>query len=71
MTLMLGRTPEGEAGPKGTAQFPLIRPFSSFQSPASMKSVLQAGWLLTVAVGNTFVLIVAEAAPMAQVWFGS
>lgn len=36
-----------------------------------MKSVLQAGWLLTVAVGNTFVLVVAQAAPMAQVWFGS
>lgn len=27
-----------------------------------MKSVLQAGWLLTVAVGNIIVLIVAEAA---------
>ncbi|XP_032045472.1 solute carrier family 15 member 2 isoform X2 [Aythya fuligula] len=40
--------------------------FSYSQSPASMKSVLQAGWLLTVAVGNTFVLIVAQAAPMAQ-----
>lgn len=25
-----------------------------------MKSVLQAGWLLTVAVGNIIVLIVAE-----------
>ncbi|RMC18718.1 hypothetical protein DUI87_04614 [Hirundo rustica rustica] len=44
----------------------LIIPFQMMQSPASMKSVLQAGWLLTVAVGNTFVLIVAEAAPMAQ-----
>ncbi|XP_071602770.1 solute carrier family 15 member 2 isoform X5 [Heliangelus exortis] len=40
--------------------------FSYSQSPASMKSVLQAGWLLTVAVGNTLVLVVAEAAPMAQ-----
>ncbi|XP_030344236.1 solute carrier family 15 member 2 isoform X1 [Strigops habroptila] len=40
--------------------------FSYSQSPASMKSVLQAGWLLTVAVGNTFVLVVAQAAPMAQ-----
>ncbi|XP_027652291.1 solute carrier family 15 member 2 isoform X5 [Falco naumanni] len=40
--------------------------FSYSQSPASMKSVLQAGWLLTVAVGNTLVLIVAQAAPMAQ-----
>lgn len=36
-----------------------------------MKSVLQAGWLLTVAVGNTLVLVVAQAAPMAQVWFGA
>uniref|UniRef100_A0A8B9VF67 Solute carrier family 15 member 2 n=1 Tax=Anas zonorhyncha TaxID=75864 RepID=A0A8B9VF67_9AVES len=45
--------------------------FSYSQSPASMKSVLQAGWLLTVAVGNTFVLVVAQAAPMAQVWFGA
>ncbi|KAM9548733.1 solute carrier family 15 member 2 isoform 3-T3 [Guaruba guarouba] len=40
--------------------------FSYSQSPASMKSVLQAGWLLTVAVGNTFVLVVAQTAPMAQ-----
>uniref|UniRef100_A0A8C2UEE9 Solute carrier family 15 member 2 n=1 Tax=Coturnix japonica TaxID=93934 RepID=A0A8C2UEE9_COTJA len=40
--------------------------FSYSQSPASMKSVLQAGWLLTVAVGNTLVLVVAQAAPMAQ-----
>lgn len=29
-----------------------------------MKSVLQAGWLLTVAVGNIIVLIVAEAAKL-------
>ena len=29
-----------------------------------MKSVLQAGWLLTVAVGNIIVLIVAEAATL-------
>jgi len=36
-----------------------------------MKSVLQAGWLLTVAVGNTLVLVVAQAAPMAQVCFSS
>uniref|UniRef100_A0A8B9QCV4 Solute carrier family 15 member 2 n=1 Tax=Apteryx owenii TaxID=8824 RepID=A0A8B9QCV4_APTOW len=40
--------------------------FSYSQSPASMKSVLQAGWLLTVAFGNAFVLIIAQAAPMAQ-----
>lgn len=29
-----------------------------------MKSVLQAGWLFTVAVGNIIVLIVAEAAKL-------
>lgn len=29
-----------------------------------MKSVLQAGWLLTVAVGNIIVLIIAEAATL-------
>lgn len=29
-----------------------------------MKAVLQAGWLLTVAVGNIIVLIVAEAATL-------
>jgi dipeptide/tripeptide permease len=29
-----------------------------------MKSVLQAGWLFTVAVGNIIVLIVAEAAQL-------
>lgn len=39
-----------------------------FQAPASMKSVLQAGWLLTVAFGNVIVLIVAQSAPLAQVW---
>lgn len=31
-----------------------------------MKSVLQAGWLLTVAVGNIIVLIVAEAATLSD-----
>jgi solute carrier family 15 oligopeptide transporter 1 len=31
------------------------------QAPSNMKSVLQAGWLLTVAVGNIIVLIVAGA----------
>uniref|UniRef100_A0A671QQC0 Solute carrier family 15 member 2 n=1 Tax=Sinocyclocheilus anshuiensis TaxID=1608454 RepID=A0A671QQC0_9TELE len=34
--------------------------FSYSQVPASMKSVLQAGWLMTVAFGNVNVLIVAE-----------
>lgn len=32
-----------------------------------MKSVLQAGWLLTVAFGNVIVLIVAEGAGLEQV----
>lgn len=34
--------------------------FSYSQAPASMKSVLQAAWLLTVAFGNLIVIIVAE-----------
>lgn len=33
-----------------------------------MKSVLQAGWLLTVAVGNIVVLIIAEAATLEDQW---
>ncbi|KAJ1190130.1 hypothetical protein NDU88_006869 [Pleurodeles waltl] len=40
--------------------------FSYSQSPANMKSVLQAGWLLTVAFGNVIVLIVAQAATLPQ-----
>ncbi|KAF7658090.1 hypothetical protein LDENG_00017710 [Lucifuga dentata] len=40
--------------------------FSYSQAPANMKSVLQAGWLLTVAFGNVIVLIVAEGAGLAQ-----
>ncbi|CAB1347066.1 unnamed protein product [Coregonus sp. 'balchen'] len=35
-------------------------------APANMKSVLQAGWLLTVAFGNVIVLIVAEGAGLNQ-----
>lgn len=31
----------------------------SLQAPSNMKAVLQAGWLLTVAVGNIIVIIVA------------
>lgn len=41
---------------------------SYLQAPANMKSVLQAGWLLTVAFGNVIVLIVAEGAGLEQVW---
>lgn len=39
----------------------------AFQAPSNMKSVLQAGWLLTVAFGNVIVLIVAEGAGLDQV----
>uniref|UniRef100_A0A3Q3NCN9 Solute carrier family 15 member 1b n=1 Tax=Mastacembelus armatus TaxID=205130 RepID=A0A3Q3NCN9_9TELE len=42
--------------------------FSYSQAPSNMKSVLQAGWLLTVAVGNIIVLIVAEAATLSDQW---
>lgn len=41
--------------------------FCVVQAPANMKSVLQAGWLLTVAFGNVIVLIVAEGAGLEQV----
>uniref|UniRef100_A0A8C5NY81 Solute carrier family 15 member 2 n=1 Tax=Jaculus jaculus TaxID=51337 RepID=A0A8C5NY81_JACJA len=40
--------------------------FSYSQAPASMKSVLQAAWLLTVAVGNIIVLIVAQFSGLVQ-----
>lgn len=36
------------------------------QAPSNMKSVLQAGWLLTVAVGNIIVLIVAGAGQFSE-----
>ncbi|XP_040277930.1 solute carrier family 15 member 1 [Bufo bufo] len=42
--------------------------FSYSQAPSNMKSVLQAGWLLTVAVGNIIVLIVAGAAGLSEQW---
>ncbi|XP_034533544.1 solute carrier family 15 member 1b isoform X2 [Notolabrus celidotus] len=42
--------------------------FAYSQAPSNMKSVLQAGWLLTVAVGNIIVLIVAEAATLPDQW---
>uniref|UniRef100_H3C9A9 Solute carrier family 15 member 1b n=1 Tax=Tetraodon nigroviridis TaxID=99883 RepID=H3C9A9_TETNG len=42
--------------------------FAYSQSPSNMKAVLQAGWLLTVAVGNIIVLIVAEAATLEEQW---
>ncbi|XP_063073807.1 solute carrier family 15 member 1b [Engraulis encrasicolus] len=42
--------------------------FSYSQAPSNMKSVLQAGWLLTVAVGNIIVLIIAEAAQLPEKW---
>ncbi|KAK2849972.1 hypothetical protein Q7C36_008755 [Tachysurus vachellii] len=42
--------------------------FSYSQAPSNMKAVLQAGWLLTVAVGNIIVLIVAELAKIPDKW---
>ncbi|KAJ3584589.1 hypothetical protein NHX12_015084 [Muraenolepis orangiensis] len=42
--------------------------FSYSQAPSNMKSVLQAGWLFTVAVGNIIVLIVAELAQLPDQW---
>ncbi|XP_051562267.1 solute carrier family 15 member 1-like [Myxocyprinus asiaticus] len=42
--------------------------FSYSQAPSNMKSVLQAGWLFTVAVGNIIVLIVAEAGTLPEQW---
>ncbi|XP_063972984.1 peptide transporter family 1-like isoform X2 [Diachasmimorpha longicaudata] len=35
--------------------------FAFTQAPASMKSIVQAAWLLTVAVGNLIVVIIAKA----------
>ncbi|XP_060054266.1 solute carrier family 15 member 2 isoform X2 [Erinaceus europaeus] len=40
--------------------------FSYSQAPMSMKSVLQAAWLLTVAFGNIIVLIVAQFSGLVQ-----
>ncbi|XP_062904477.1 solute carrier family 15 member 1-like isoform X1 [Mobula hypostoma] len=42
--------------------------FSYSQAPPNMKSVLQAGWLLTNAFGNIIVLIVAEASTIQEQW---
>jgi len=42
--------------------------FSYSQAPSNMKSVLQAGWLFTVAVGNFIVLIIAEGAQLPDQW---
>ncbi|XP_027794642.1 solute carrier family 15 member 1 [Marmota flaviventris] len=42
--------------------------FSYSQAPSNMKSVLQAGWLLTVAFGNIIVLIVAGAGHFSEQW---
>ena len=39
----------------------VIRPEITFQAPESMKSVLQAAWLLTVAFGNLIVILIAHA----------
>ncbi|NXH53972.1 S15A1 protein, partial [Rhabdornis inornatus] len=42
--------------------------FSYSQAPSNMKSVLQAGWQLTVAFGNIIVLIVAGASAIDKQW---
>ncbi|KAJ8389780.1 hypothetical protein AAFF_G00114860 [Aldrovandia affinis] len=42
--------------------------FSYSQAPSNMKSVLQAGWLFTVAVGNIIVLLVAELIHLPDQW---
>ncbi|XP_076602978.1 solute carrier family 15 member 1 [Chaetodon auriga] len=42
--------------------------FSYSQAPNNMKAVLQAGWLLTVAIGNLIVLVVAEIAKLPEQW---
>ncbi|KAK9401755.1 solute carrier family 15 member 1 [Crotalus adamanteus] len=42
--------------------------FSYSQAPTNMKSVLQAGWLLTVAFGNIIVLIIAGASKLDEQW---
>ncbi|NXU13152.1 S15A1 protein, partial [Pardalotus punctatus] len=42
--------------------------FSYSQAPSNMKSVLQAGWLLTVAIGNIIVIIVAGASQIDKQW---
>ncbi|NWI28813.1 S15A1 protein, partial [Sula dactylatra] len=42
--------------------------FSYSQAPSNMKALLQAGWLLTVAVGNIIVLIVAGASKLSEQW---
>ncbi|TTI92372.1 Dedicator of cytokinesis protein 9 [Bagarius yarrelli] len=42
--------------------------FAYSQAPKNMKSVLQAGWLLTTAMGNIIVLIVAEVGQLPQQW---
>lgn len=41
--------------------------FAFTQAPISMKSLLQAAWLLTVAFGNLVVIIIAETSLMKQV----
>ena len=41
--------------------------FAFTQAPISMKSLLQAAWLLTVAIGNLIVIIIAETSLMKQV----
>lgn len=46
----------------------LLSNLCHLQAPSSMKSVLQAAWLLTIAVGNIIVLVVAQFSGLVQVW---
>ncbi|KAI4579161.1 hypothetical protein MJG53_001034 [Ovis ammon polii x Ovis aries] len=50
----------------GLLDFGAVYLFVITNAPSSMKSVLQAAWLLTVAVGNIIVLIVAQFSGLAQ-----
>jgi dipeptide/tripeptide permease len=42
--------------------------FAYTQAPASMKSMIMSGWLLTVAFGNLLVVVVAESSPFEQAY---
>jgi hypothetical protein len=42
--------------------------FAYSQAPQSMKSVVMAGWLLTTAVGNAIVAVIAESKIFSERW---
>lgn len=45
-----------------------IMDFSYAEAPATMKSVMQSAWLMTVAFGNLIVVIIAELELFEQQW---